>query len=65
MATDVRKRARLADVPMPEFGMPSTEPVLPESLYVDRVERFRAAMERQGYEACAVWADREHSANLS
>lgn len=58
-------RARLATIALPDFGMPDCEPVLPASIYTDRLERLRAAMERHGYDRLVVWGDREHSANLA
>jgi Creatinase/Prolidase N-terminal domain len=58
-------RARLANVAMPEFGMPASEPLLPPGLYAERLERLRARMDERGYDHLVVWADREHSANLA
>jgi hypothetical protein len=57
--------ARLGDVVLPDFGMPSHEPLLPPSIYADRLERLRARMETRRYDRLVVWADREHSANLA
>jgi Creatinase/Prolidase N-terminal domain len=65
MTTTDTRTARLADVELPYFGMPQTEPLLPASLYGDRLERLRARMEARGYDRLVVWADREHSANLA
>ena len=55
----------LADVELPEFGMPAEEPLLPASIYGDRLEQLRARMEVRGYDQLVVWADREHSANIA
>jgi Creatinase/Prolidase N-terminal domain len=65
--TTTRTRAlpHLAEIALPDFGMPDTEPVLPVSLYAERLERLRSAMEARGYDHVVVWADREHSANLA
>ena len=57
--------ARLADVKLPEFGRPSTTPELPPALYAARLERLRERMSSRGYDSLVVYADREHSANLS
>jgi creatinase/prolidase-like protein len=57
--------ARLADVKLPEFGRPSTTPELPPALYAARLKRLRERMSSRGYESLVVYADREHSANLS
>ncbi len=59
------KRAVLTDVELPAFGMPVTEPLLPVSIYAERLERLRTRMEQRRYDHLVVWADREHSANLA
>jgi hypothetical protein len=55
----------LADVELPEVGMPAEEPLLPASIYGERLERLRERMESRRYDHLVVWADREHSANVS
>ncbi|HEU4354242.1 MAG TPA: aminopeptidase P family N-terminal domain-containing protein [Actinomycetota bacterium] len=57
--------ARLAEVDLPDFGMPEAAPEIPPSTYVARMERLRARMDEAGYERLVVYADREHSANLA
>jgi hypothetical protein len=57
--------ARLADISLPDFGMPDIEPLLPSTIFAERLERLREAMAGRGYTHVVVWADREHSANLS
>jgi Creatinase/Prolidase N-terminal domain len=57
--------ARLAEVPLPEFGMPETMPDVPAAIYADRLERLRARCDEEGYDRLVVYADREHSANLA
>jgi hypothetical protein len=57
--------ARLAEITLPEFGMPDIEPLLAPALYTDRLARLRAAMDARGYDVLVVWGDREHSANLA
>ena len=57
--------ARLAEVSLPDFGMPKIMPVIPTATYDARLERLRERAERQGYGRIVVYADREHSANLS
>ncbi|HEX5013527.1 MAG TPA: aminopeptidase P family N-terminal domain-containing protein [Candidatus Limnocylindrales bacterium] len=64
MTTEPRT-ARLAEVDLPDFGTPATSPDLPPSVYAARLDRLRERMERLGYERVLVYADREHSANLS
>jgi hypothetical protein len=65
MATTANRQARLAEVALPDFGMPQTEPLLPASIYAERMERLRSRMEARGYDHLVVWGDREHSANIS
>jgi hypothetical protein len=60
-----RPIARLADVALPDLGAPTVTPELPPSLYPARLEGLRARMEDRGYDRVVVYADREHSANLS
>jgi hypothetical protein len=57
--------ARLADVVLPDFGMPATEPLLPPTTYAERLRRLRARMDQRRYDTVVLWADREHSANLA
>jgi hypothetical protein len=60
------RRARLAEIALPDFGMPDVAaPVVPAHLYTERVERLRARMAEHGYDQVVVYADREHSANLA
>jgi len=58
-------RARLVNVDLPEFGMPGAMPQIPTALYEARLERARARSTELGYDLLIVFADREHSANLS
>ena len=60
-----QKQAVLADIELPDFGMPAVEPLLPPSIFAERVERLRARMDERGYDRLVVWADREHSANVA
>ncbi len=58
-------RAVLGEAKLPEFGVPTEQPEIPASLYRSRlsgfIDRFRVA----GLDAVLVYADREHSANIS
>ncbi len=58
-------RARLAEITLPDFGMPANEPLLPPSIFAGRLDRLRSAMETHRYDHVVVWADREHSANIA
>ncbi|HUG48366.1 MAG TPA: aminopeptidase P family N-terminal domain-containing protein [Candidatus Limnocylindria bacterium] len=57
--------ARLAQVELPDFGMPASIPQLSAELYVGRLERLRERMAESGYDAVIVYADREHSGNIA
>jgi hypothetical protein len=57
--------SRLAQVHLPEFGMPDAIPQIPAAVYRARVERLRARMRSAQWDRLIVYADREHSANLS
>ncbi len=57
--------ARLAEVPLPQFGMPKEAPELPARIYRERLERLLARADEAGYNRLVVYADREHSANIA
>ena len=58
-------QAILAEVKLPDFEMPDVQPEVPAATYATRlsafIDRFRAA----GLDTVVVYADREHSANMS
>jgi hypothetical protein len=56
---------QLAEVTLPDFGRPTKAPVLPDAIHAQRIDSFRRELDRRGYDAAVVYADREHSANLS
>lgn len=58
-------KARLTRIDLPDFGMPESMPDIPPSLYRARMERFRSRARERGYDRVIIYADREHSANLS
>ena len=58
-------KARLAEIDLPDFGMPETRPEIPAHLYAARVDGLRERAERAGYDRLIVYADREHSATLA
>jgi hypothetical protein len=57
--------ASLAKIDLPDFGMPDAMPVIPPPLYASRFERLRERVAARGYDRLVLYADREHSANLS
>jgi hypothetical protein len=61
----VTRRARLAEIDLPEFGEPTVEPEIPRAVYEARVAAAAARMRDEGLGALVVYADREHSANLA
>ena len=52
MTTSLLPTAHLSEIALPDFGMPAVEPTLPPSIYIERLERLRAAMERERIRAC-------------
>jgi len=57
--------AQLREIDLPDFGIPDEQPVVPDAIYRDRLERFRQRAGERDYDRMVVYADREHSANLS
>jgi hypothetical protein len=57
--------ARTAEIHLPEFGMPAVMPEIPDTVYLARVERLQRLLGDRSYDRLLVYADREHSANLS
>ncbi|HSL24852.1 MAG TPA: M24 family metallopeptidase [Acidimicrobiia bacterium] len=58
-------KARLAEVALPDFGMPEVMPVIPATVYRTRLNRLQARMQERNYDRLVVYADREHSATLA
>ena len=58
-------RVELADITLPEFGLPDLEPVIPAATYEARLAATRQRMDSAGYDALLVYADREHFANMA
>ena len=58
-------RATLRRVDLPDFGMPTSIPEIPPAVHRDRLQRLGQRMAERGYDRLVVYADREHSANLS
>lgn len=55
----------LADIGLPDFGMPASMPDVPPATYAARLARLQERREAGRYDRLLVYADREHSANLS
>lgn len=58
-------RTTLQDIALPEFGIAETLPVLDDGFYRTRLDRLRARMKDAGLDVLAIYADREHFANLA
>jgi hypothetical protein len=57
--------ARLADADLPDFGRPTTTPVLTTDVHAERLERLRERMDARRFDRVVIYADREHSANIA
>jgi hypothetical protein len=57
-------KARLAEINLPDFGMPEAMPEIPGAAYQARLEALRERADGR-YDRLVVYADREHSANLA
>ncbi|MGD2060174.1 MAG: aminopeptidase P family N-terminal domain-containing protein, partial [Acidimicrobiia bacterium] len=60
-----RREVRLTELELPEFEMPVAMPTIPDQLYQDRLAELRRRADDEGFDYVVVYADREHSANLS
>src|SRR5438876_3464849 len=58
-------RVELAEIVLPEFGLPREEPTIPASTYEARIASARRRASDSGYDVLLVYADREHFANLA
>jgi Xaa-Pro aminopeptidase len=55
----------LAEIGVPDFGLPSAEPAVPTATYRARLAAAAGAAAEAGLAALLVYADREHFANLA
>lgn len=55
----------LREIDLPDFGLPTLEPVIPPRVYEDRLALARHRAYQAGLDALIVYGDREHSANLA
>lgn len=58
-------KVRLIDARLPDFGIPATRPELAQDIYAGRFAALGRARRAAGIDVLLVYADREHSANLS
>ena len=55
----------IAKLELPDFGAPSTIPEIPAKCYAERQRKLRLRMDEAELNCLLVYADREHSANMS
>ena len=58
-------RVELAEVPLPDFGLPTVEPVISSASYEARIQEALRRADTAGYDALVIYGDREHFANLA
>jgi hypothetical protein len=59
------RHAELAELDIPEFGLPAVEPVIPPDTYRSRLRALIERAAEEGYDVFAVYGDREHYANIA
>jgi hypothetical protein len=59
------RHAELTKLDLPDFGLPTVEPVIPADTYRQRIARLYARARQAGFDTLVVYGDREHSANLT
>jgi hypothetical protein len=57
--------SHIATVTLPDFGLEAVPPQIPVGLYQSRLAAAAGSLSRLGVDVLAVYADREHSANLA
>jgi hypothetical protein len=57
-------RARIAQLTLPDFGMPDSRPEIPSRTHETRLGQLRARARTRGFDRLVVYADREHSATI-
>lgn len=55
----------LDQIILPEFGVPTTEPVISSEIYYKRIEKTIKCLEKRYIDVLVVYADREHMATIS
>jgi Xaa-Pro aminopeptidase len=60
-----RAGPHLAEIDLPDFGMPDAMPEIAPETYDARLARLRERADARGYDRLVVYADREHSSNMS
>ncbi|HEY0420901.1 MAG TPA: hypothetical protein VGC80_15400, partial [Acetobacteraceae bacterium] len=60
-----QRRAALADIRLPDFGEPTVQPSVPGATYRARMAEALRHAAGHGFDALAVYGDREHAANIA
>ena len=55
----------LTDLVLPEFGLPTVQPIISADLYRERLKRLVARARAEGDDVFVVYGDREHFPNLA
>lgn len=58
-------QVELAELSLPEFGLPATEPAVPAETHAHRLVALEQLYAGLGYDRFLVYGDREHFANLA
>ncbi len=58
------RQAELSPIELPDFGLPATEPQLPQTVYENRIAELHRRMAALGLDAMVIYGDREHVANI-
>jgi hypothetical protein len=58
-------KIELAPIPLPNFGLPVADVVIPASTYAERLAELESRYLERGCDLMVVYGDREHFANLS
>ena len=59
------KQVELAELALPQFGLPTVQPTIPVATYEARIEVSLEKATSQGHDALIIYGDREHSANIA
>jgi Xaa-Pro aminopeptidase len=61
----LHRTAQLAQIDLPDFGLPGTEPIIPPAIYLQRMARLKERAQSAGHEVMSIYGDHEHFANLT
>lgn len=59
------RQVELTDLVIPEFGLPTVQPIIPAKLYRERLSRLAIRAQSEGYDVFVVYGDREHFPNIA